>query len=904
MNRLPLPSREQTLEQLLRWLPGVYRGRDADGHLRAYLSLFADELWRVRALAQQQYDDFFVDSAQDWVLPYIAELVGTDVLYSGSTVPWPDLSRRNRDDIKNTLRWRRQKGTLAGLQDIAQHVGGWGAHAVEMLERCAWLQNLNHIKAQAVFAIDLRNGEALARAATPFSTARRIADLRTPDQRMGWVRPRHLATFAWPIAARALRAVTPFALDGGGGGRFRFNPLGQDTALMSACEDESARRLVTTPIPAGDDRPGADIAHVNSSDLPIRTRDLAAHPAAYVGTELGFTIYEDGIALTGISAPASASLTPATDRIELAQNAGLIAADTSAYPAGAQLELAAMRLGAATQLVNGVLTPIAYNAGVAWAHQFALRSPAGRLQLDTVTPDFTYTPAVLAYEPDSGEFHRDYVLLALSNLGAAAVSVPEHEVIVRNRRGVALQVALPAVANLAAGATMHWYVADDGSSYYARADHLAGDPDRNPDDAVFGAFSAAHLARASEGQRRIRPGHPAGPARFWRVVARNLCCWDKPLHPPIKPGEIAVDPERGRFAFAAGDAPAGALTVDYHHGRSTEVGAGLTTRDLLTATMTVARHRDAQFDTLQAAINAAPNGGASPVVIEILDSAVYEEALTIDGRDFPGGLILQVAALQTPVLRKPAASAQLLRVNNTSAVAIKLSGLNLSGGNLLVGGAASAVQALHLDHCTLVPETVACHINVTHDISLALNASITGALNLTAPSATVQITDSIVQHPAVDVETPNAGAALAAANATVALERSTLLGSCSAQQGRVSGCLILGTLSLSDLTHSCLRYTRAAAPLPARAFQCSSAMPIFLSLRLADAGYAHLHPNTAAALLSGGEDASELGAYATAALPWRRSAQARRINEYLPATLTAVNVSVLPPLRFLGNRPS
>ena len=73
----------------------------------------------------------------------------------------------------------------------------------------------------------------------------------------------------------------------------------------------------------------------------------------------------------------------------------------------------------------------------------------------------------------------------------------------------------------------------------------------------------------------------------------------------------------------------------------------------------MARTRDADFATLQAAIDAAPDGGALPVVIEVLDSARYEESLVVDLRSFPGGLTIQAAALQTPFIVKPAAAAQL-----------------------------------------------------------------------------------------------------------------------------------------------------------------------------------------------------------------------------------------------------
>ena len=92
---------------LYRLLPALYRGRDKQGELERFLALFADELWRMRARLEQQWRDQSIDSCQAWVIPYLAELVGTQVLF--------DDAARNRVDVKNTIHWRRRKGTTAGL---------------------------------------------------------------------------------------------------------------------------------------------------------------------------------------------------------------------------------------------------------------------------------------------------------------------------------------------------------------------------------------------------------------------------------------------------------------------------------------------------------------------------------------------------------------------------------------------------------------------------------------------------------------------------------------------------------------------------------------------------------------------------------------------------------------------
>lgn len=889
MNGLHDPSRAEIAERLWRWLPGFYRARDEDGRLQGLLALFADELWRARRLAGQQLADHFIDSAQDWVIPYLADLVGTSVLFTGEAGRMRELALRNRDDVKNTLHWRRQKGTLGGLEGVAHDASGSGVLAAEMFERVVWLQHLAHVKPRARFALDLRDGAAVAAALTPFSQARALVDLRAASARAGWHRPSQVVVFSWPIASFPLAEVAPRAE---GGGRFRFHPLGLDTALHAGGATPALRAQAKAR-PGAD---GADISRAHTDHTPIRLRDLRAHAAAYVDSPLGFAIREDGIPLVTGAAPAAPAREPALDFGDLADARGLVAADTGAYAPPLRLQLAAVRLGAVFAVIDGENAPLPYSPGVPLAAQLQLHNPSGRLALDAVTPDFGYTAGVDPYSPDAGEFHHPALLLRLSNLGAAAAAVPAHEVIVRNARGRALQVFLPALAALAPGAAHHVWVAADGSTYFARGDHGAGAPDRNPDASVFGAFAAQHLARASEGQRRIRPGHPAGAARWRRLVARPLCCWDQPLAPPLAPGEVAVDPERGRLVFAAGETPAGALTVDFRFGLTAPVGAGPFARPALPAALlTVARTRDAQFASLQAAIAAAPDGAAFPVVIEILDSAVYEEALAIANRSFPGGLVLQAAALQSPFLVKPAAAPRLLTVNNSSIARLALDGLVCAGGDVAVSG---AVGALALRHCSLQPASVALQAAAT--VEVTLDHCVAGAIALGATTGRCVVSDSAVQHPAATVEQPAAGGAIAAAGWRVELSRCTVIGNVTAASVSLSNTLCHGGLQVTDWTASCLRFSRLPRTVTAPAFRCTPATPIFVSLQWGDAGWLHLHPNTAAALTRGGEEGGEIGVFHAAGLPWRAQNAGLRLAEAIPAGLAPVQVPVLPGPRFPG----
>jgi hypothetical protein len=888
----PPPSREAIAAQLWNWLPGIYRGRDQDGLLRNFIGLFADELWRLRQTVEQQYADHFIDSAQDWVIPYLADLVGTDVLFTGTAARMRETAARNREDVKNTLHWRRQKGTLPGLQGVAHDVGGFGVQAVEMFERLAWLQHLSHIKPAATFALDLRRGEALAATRTPFSQARALADLRPASLRSGWHRVSNVVAFNWPIESYPLADVTPAAL---GGGRYTFHPLGLDGALFAGGATDALRAAVAAK-PGAD---GADICHVDADHVPIRQRDLGAHPAAYVDSPLGFAIREDGIALVGGEPDASPSLAPALDYPQLAQTRGMLPTDVGVYPAGLDCELAAVRLGAVQVPVGGAMTPVSYSSGQPFATQLRLFNPQGRLKLDSVTPDFTYTPGVMPYQPDSGEYHHPVLLLRLTNQSGAAANLPASEAIVHGNRGQALQVYLPAIASLAPGAEMHFYVSDDGSTYFARADHGPGDPDRNPDSALFGAYLPPHLARATEGQRRIRPGHPAGAARWRTVVSRPLCCWDRPLIPPLASGQVAIDPERGRLMFPAGETPVGDLTVDFRYGLGAPFGAGPYPRpDLPAALLTVAQRRDADHPSIQAAIDALPDGAAMPVVIEIMDSSVYRETLQIDSRNFPGGLVIQASALQTPFIVKPPPAARVFSVSNSTLAGLTLDGLAVSGGELRIGG---TVPRIDLRHCSLDPASTTLAVNQAGGCDLGLDACLSGPIQINAAAGRCALQDSAVQHPAASVELPDAGNALDFANGHLDLERGTIVGNLAAQTAALSNTLCYGELSLADPGACCMRFSRLPRSYAAPAFRCTHATPIFVSLRWGDSGYLFLHPNSAAALLRGAEEGGEIGVGYGAGLPWRLQNASLRLAEYIPAGLTPVLVPVLPELRFLGN---
>jgi hypothetical protein len=862
-----LPTLEAYYEDLLyRLLPELYRSRDSVGDLRRFMAVFGHEVARIRANLDSLWRDFYIDSCQDWVIPYIADLVDTGILFNEGA--------RNRADVKNTMKWRRQKGTLAGLEDIASEITGWGARGVEMMTRIVRTQNLNHLRPQALHTLDFSNGSRLSRLRTPFDLASHNLDIRPSDSGVGLYQVAGVALSEWTIPSQPWSGTDPFRA---ATGRYFFHPLGRDQILHSGGD-------VTAACAGAGSNPDtlADICYPHVKDTAVRGRDFRDNPRRYFGQPSGFTVYEDGIPVAGWAASASPSTVATTSFIDLLAGDGLRIADTTLFGSPSKrFRITAVRLATKTNIVNGEPVPVPITPAGPFANNYQVDGEAG--DLDTTA--FTYATGV-PFHPDAPDFHQPYLVLRIERL-AADTEFPECELIVRAADGARLLVFLPARTGFAATDEFHLYVADDGSTYFARADHGAGAVDLNPNSAAFGAMFPRHLARAAQGQVRprsgIRPFTPRTP------VYRRLCCWDQPLLNPPKPGELAIDPERGRFMFPAGENPQGAVTVDFRFAITGQAGAGPYFRgDLPPATHKVGKASNAQFQTIQAAINAAA-GSAGPVIIEIEDSRVYPEALVVN-QNFDAGLTIRAAVLAMPVLKSPAGDA--LSVTG-ACPSLMIDGVTVSGGAVMVAG---SIPSLQIKFCSLDPGSSSLDYSPTDaGATLSIANSITGPIGASTKVASISISDSILQHVT--------GGTAISSQGGLTMERSTVLGATGTQALTASNCIFLGALNLADIPASCMRYTRHPKNLPpVRRFRCTSGYPIFGSVRFGHPAYAHLTRNTADSVRKGGEDGGEMGCFYQAGIPWREQNVQKKLQEYLPAGLRPAFVEALPVPAFAGMR--
>ncbi|MGZ8633519.1 MAG: hypothetical protein ACXWZZ_06645 [Solirubrobacteraceae bacterium] len=231
-------------DALYRLLPAVHRTRDAHeggDQLRALLAIVEEELGVLEADVARLYDDWFIETCQEWVVPYIGDLLGVRGLLPIEGAPFSQ-----RGLVANTIAYRRAKGTAAVLEQLARDVTGWGARAVEYFDRLALTRSMNHRRRSDVAFADVRDDATAALAGTPFEHAAHLADVRHIDNGRGRYNLANVGLHLWRLQSYPLElsvqddrvAVASTAREVATSdpdlrGRYTFSPLGYDLALFN-----------------------------------------------------------------------------------------------------------------------------------------------------------------------------------------------------------------------------------------------------------------------------------------------------------------------------------------------------------------------------------------------------------------------------------------------------------------------------------------------------------------------------------------------------------------------------------------------------------------------------------------------------------------------------------------------
>jgi len=217
-----------TPDRLYNLLPAVHRIRDsAQGEpLRALLAIIQNELEAIDEDISGLYENWFIETCQEWVVPYIGDLLGVRGLK-----PISGGAFTARPFVAHTLKYRRSKGTAAMLEGLARDVTNWPSRVVEFFELLDTTQYLNHLRAGNVITPDFRDTNALELLGGPFEQASRTLDVRSVELAGKYNVP-NLGIYLWRLESFPLSLSSPRAVTDGADGRYRFSPLGLDAPLF------------------------------------------------------------------------------------------------------------------------------------------------------------------------------------------------------------------------------------------------------------------------------------------------------------------------------------------------------------------------------------------------------------------------------------------------------------------------------------------------------------------------------------------------------------------------------------------------------------------------------------------------------------------------------------------------
>jgi hypothetical protein len=252
--------------RLYRLLPALYRIRDDEyayarlspaeqqaldrldanpeeilkGPLKSLLYIISEQVAVLEENLDQLYDDQFIETCAEWVVPYIGQLVG-----ARSLIEIPGLPYSQRGEVANTISFRRRKGTASVIEQLAKDITGWPSNVVEYFTRLATTQYLNHIRPENLSVSGLSDWEKLEYANTSFGQLARTADVRRIAVNRGRYNIPNIGIFLWRLRSFTIGLTPMHRIDNR---RFTFNRLGQDRQLYSKAEPEDFIIHLATPV--------------------------------------------------------------------------------------------------------------------------------------------------------------------------------------------------------------------------------------------------------------------------------------------------------------------------------------------------------------------------------------------------------------------------------------------------------------------------------------------------------------------------------------------------------------------------------------------------------------------------------------------------------------------------------
>ena len=214
------------------------------------------------------YRNWFIETCEEWLVPYIGELVGVRGLESSR-----QLLPTQRTRVANALAYRRSKGTLAVVERVARDVTGWACHVAELRQTLATAPSVE----DPVVARGQTGGPAAAgRPGSPGRSVQRHhphprpqagRPVDPPQEDPGGFHPLHLGLAFWRLESYPVSGGQPCPRDFTGAPAasrraFTFNPFGLDAPLFNPPQTAAEAVYLSTernlpvvlrPLPLGEE---------------------------------------------------------------------------------------------------------------------------------------------------------------------------------------------------------------------------------------------------------------------------------------------------------------------------------------------------------------------------------------------------------------------------------------------------------------------------------------------------------------------------------------------------------------------------------------------------------------------------------------------------------------------------
>jgi hypothetical protein len=211
-------------------LPVLHRVRDDEqfGALQALVQILAEQASVVDDDIAGLYDNWFIETCEPWVVAYIGDILGVRGLY-----PVAPGTTSQRSYVANTLGYRRRKGTVGVLEQLAFDVTGWRAKAVELFQLLGTTQYVKHLRPFNVRTPDLRDANALELVGGPFEQVAHTAEVRRIAQGRGRYNIPNVGLYLWRLQSYPISRGTARRVGTAADARYTFSPLGRDAPLFN-----------------------------------------------------------------------------------------------------------------------------------------------------------------------------------------------------------------------------------------------------------------------------------------------------------------------------------------------------------------------------------------------------------------------------------------------------------------------------------------------------------------------------------------------------------------------------------------------------------------------------------------------------------------------------------------------